>query len=467
MDSEKTIFDDDWKIWIWTNVSRGCSKAGIFKILTDNGFSYGAIKQELNYEPTQPVGLIANPLLAEVTSSQAESSISQPTAPIQHYFPNANKIATDQAEIYTVDNFLSAAECQALVALIKGELIPSTITNNNEVDAAFRTSRTCSLSQIDHPLVKEIDRRLCQYIGINPHYSEGIQGQHYEIGQEFKAHTDYFEAHELQTFGAEQGQRTWTFMLYLNDTQQGGETAFKKLGKTFRPTRGQGIIWNSLNPDGSPNPDTLHQAKPVQSGEKTIITKWFRAMGQGKYDTKTTHEKIAPLTTTGFQLCQLPKPLFKKLSLYLEENHLSASKEVVKEFIKGSGGVASEVIELSPSLKDETHHVIQPILETWSGIALEPTYVYGIRRYKRGASLKSHRDRLETHIVSATINIFQDIDEDWPLEIEDHFYRRHQIIQTPGEMILYEGARLLHGRPSPLKGEAYASIFVHYKPRIE
>ncbi|NJN20584.1 MAG: hypothetical protein HC812_04495 [Leptolyngbya sp. RL_3_1] len=65
-------------------------------------------------------------------------------------------------------------------------------------------------------------------------------------------------------------------MVYLNDTQQGGETTFQKLGQTFRPTRGQGIIWHSLNPDGSPNPNTLHQAKPVQSGEKTIITKWFR-----------------------------------------------------------------------------------------------------------------------------------------------------------------------------------------------
>jgi prolyl 4-hydroxylase len=35
----------------------------------------------------------------------------------------------------------------------------------------------------------------------------------------------------------------------------------------------------------------------------------------------------------------------------------------------------------------------------------------------------------------------------------------------PGDLLLYESARLLHGRPSPFKGRSYANVFVHYQPQ--
>jgi hypothetical protein len=34
----------------------------------------------------------------------------------------------------------------------------------------------------------------------------------------------------------------------------------------------------------------------------------------------------------------------------------------------------------------------------------------------------------------------------------------------PGELVLYEGARFLHGRPLRLNGAAFANIFSHFKP---
>ena len=57
----------------------------------------------------------------------------------------------------------------------------------------------------------------------------------------------------------------------------------------------------------------------------------------------------------------------------------------------------------------------------------------------------------------------QNVDVDWPLVIEDHHYRKHKINLSQGEVIFYEGARLLHGRPQPLQGTEYANIFCHFK----
>jgi prolyl 4-hydroxylase len=60
--------------------------------------------------------------------------------------------------------------------------------------------------------------------------------------------------------------------------------------------------------------------------------------------------------------------------------------------------------------------------------------------------------------------VAQQLNRDWPLCIEDNSYRQHWLLLKPGDMVFYEGGRLLHGRPEPLDGQAYANIFCHFKP---
>ena len=63
----------------------------------------------------------------------------------------------------------------------------------------------------------------------------------------------------------------------------------------------------------------------------------------------------------------------------------------------------------------------------------------------------AHTDRLNTHVVSAIFNIDQDVDVEWPLQIVDHQGSAHEILLKPGDMVLYESARLVHGRIKPLQ----------------
>lgn len=58
-----------------------------------------------------------------------------------------------------------------------------------------------------------------------------------------------------------------------------------------------------------------------------------------------------------------------------------------------------------------------------------------------------HVDTRKTHVVSAIINVDQDVDEPWELLILDHLYQEHRVNMAPGDMVLYESAKLLHGRP--------------------
>ncbi|GAB3032001.1 2OG-Fe(II) oxygenase [Bowmanella dokdonensis] len=464
----KTHFNPSWKNWLRTNLAAGHNKDGLFKILIDEGFDYQAVKGEMGYEPSIPLVLIANPLHARQQAGKARAQ----SKPVQDkiFLPNANNLCSDLVEMYAVEDFLNEEECCRLVELIKGKLQPSRLSSE-ESDRSFRTSSTCYLGNMDDPLVARIDQQICAYLGIDAAYGEVIQGQHYQVGQEFKPHTDYFEAHELPVHGAQRGQRSYTFMIYLNDVQDGGETVFPRLGERFSPRRGKAVIWNSLKKDGSGNYHTLHHAKPVLSGEKVIITKWFRVKATEKPTPemfcKDANQLIPNYTRTGFARLLLPRDLFEELRAFYQANLDNLQEEHVPgNFIVNQGPVtrSSSLVSLTDALRTKVHDKLKPLLEQWCGKPLAPTYVYGIRVYHHGAMLKLHRDRLDTHIISAIINVDQQVNEDWPLEIEDNYCRLHQLVLKPGEILCYEGARLRHGRPQPLNGTRYANIFCHFQP---
>jgi prolyl 4-hydroxylase len=177
---------------------------------------------------------------------------------------------------FILPHFLSTDECAALCAMIEAEHQPSAITDDIG-DAGFRTSSTCNLDHADI-LVADIDARLCALAGIAPHYGEPLQGQRYAVGQEFKAHTDYFEPTgvDFEEHTAVPGQRTWTMMVYLNDVPAGGGTRFLSTGKIHQPETGKLLVWCNLTPGGEVNPATLHHGMKVRKGHKYIITKWYR-----------------------------------------------------------------------------------------------------------------------------------------------------------------------------------------------
>ena len=60
-------------------------------------------------------------------------------------------------------------------------------------DKAFRTSQSADLCHLNSPVALNIDAKICKTLGIRVEYSEGIQAQRYDVGQQFKPHWDYFE----------------------------------------------------------------------------------------------------------------------------------------------------------------------------------------------------------------------------------------------------------------------------------
>lgn len=188
------------------------------------------------------------------------------------------RVPTRNIDIYTKRDFLSDEECQLLVEKIDRDARPSTLLSSTD-DTEFRTSSSTDFNR-QEPAIDRIEKKITQFMGIPEAHGETIQGQRYEVGQQFKPHNDWFY-HDQDYWKTEKdqgGQRIWTAMVYLNDTQVGGATRFKRLGKMFHAEKGKLLCWNNLTHEGDPNEWALHQGMKVRQGVKYIITKWFREM---------------------------------------------------------------------------------------------------------------------------------------------------------------------------------------------
>jgi len=122
---------------------------------------------------------------------------------------------------------------------------------------------------------------------------------------------------------------------------------------------------------------------------------------------------------------------------------------------------------------DEALELLRPMHEAWAGgTQLKGSSAYGLRVYQPGNNLTMHFDKtlLGSHIISSILHIDRDVDQPWPIVITGYDGQTVEVDLKPGELLFYESAKCIHGRPRSLEGRWYASLFLHYQtltPLIE
>ena len=183
-------------------------------------------------------------------------------------------------------------------------------------------------------------------------------------------------------------------------------------------------------------------------------------------------KQMTNYTNIGYKKVRLSDELFATIQDYWQQ-------EVIDK-----GGIENLQIEEWPEANTYVNHWESPSrmkhltkyhAEIWreteahvrkwipSAKSFSRSSLYGIRVYLSDSILATHVDR-DPLITSAIINVAQDVDENWPVELYDHKGQAQNITMQPGDMVLYESHSVLHGRPFPLKGRYFANIFVHFKP---
>jgi hypothetical protein len=192
----------------------------------------------------------------------------------------------NRPRIRVIDGFATKPECDWLIERARSRLKPALIFDmdgEHKVDPNRSNSGT-DFQVVEMDVVMEVIRsRISAAVHVPVAVFELTQILHYAVGQEFRIHYDYLDAdnpsHRRQLEA--HGQRIATFLLYLNDDFDGGETEFPKAGVRFRGKTGDAIFWANLDQDARPEPLSLHAGLPPTAGEKWILSQWIRDRAAG------------------------------------------------------------------------------------------------------------------------------------------------------------------------------------------
>ena len=177
---------------------------------------------------------------------------------------------------------------------------------------------------------------------------------------------------------------------------------------------------------------------------------------------------IAPrFTPLGYKTLKLPdylKNALKNIWLDNMENSTNENTNNSDKFVYHSNKKLDLRNINSLMFNLITTHV-HTLLSKWTKLnKLIWHQTYGFREYKQNATLPFHVDRYKTHVLSAIINVHQyEINKPWPLILYDHNKKYTELyFDEDTDIVLYESATIIHGRPLALYGKSYVNLFAHF-----
>lgn len=196
----------------------------------------------------------------------------------------APDVKSAEPRVSTFNGLVRPELCEFFISLAVGRLEPAKVYDpvaREDIVAAHRNNTIANFDlrtvQFAHVLLQA---RMAAACGVREQQMEAPSVLHYFPGEQIADHYDFVDPKSTSDYAAEiarNGQRLITFLIYLNDDYEGGETAFPKLGFSHRGTLGGGIYFVNALRDLQPDLRMLHAGCPTTRGEKWIITQFVRS----------------------------------------------------------------------------------------------------------------------------------------------------------------------------------------------
>ncbi|HEY4341913.1 MAG TPA: 2OG-Fe(II) oxygenase [Steroidobacteraceae bacterium] len=180
-------------------------------------------------------------------------------------------------------DFISPPICRWIIEQARGRLGRAHVydaSSGKNLVSATRTNTVANFNLAEVEVLNLlIQARMSAACGIPMPHMEAPAVLHYEVGEQITDHFDFVDpatpdyAREL----ALNGQRVVTFLVYLNDQYEGGETGFTTLGFKHKGRLGEGLYFVNALADMQPDLRMLHAGQPPTRGDKWIISQFVRS----------------------------------------------------------------------------------------------------------------------------------------------------------------------------------------------
>ena len=184
---------------------------------------------------------------------------------------------------FRIFNFLSDDEMEHIINLGKIKGLKRSTVSEEKTRTLNRTSQTVWIKRDESFIVDNIIRRIADVVRIPQEKlfmnasAENLQLVHYSGNEHYEKHYD---------FGTSRPHNRYiSFLMYLNDVEDGGNTSFPEADTRCKdengyfgvqPIKGSAVFFYNLLPDGNVGMKTLHQGEPPTNGsEKWIANLWI------------------------------------------------------------------------------------------------------------------------------------------------------------------------------------------------
>jgi len=193
--------------------------------------------------------------------------------------PARNMVSRDP-RISVVEGAASPAMCDWLIERARPHCAPAGVLDQATgkfFHSEVRTNSAAPFNALKMDIIFAVLRlRISALTGL----SSGLETTnvlHYSVGQVYGPHFDFFAPTNTDAARRKPGsQRVLTFLLYLNDDYEGGETHFPTASWKHKGRKGDAMFFWNVDEQGHPDRKTLHEGTAPTAGEKWVLSQWIR-----------------------------------------------------------------------------------------------------------------------------------------------------------------------------------------------
>lgn len=194
--------------------------------------------------------------------------------------PPERRVLLESPRVRVFENFATHAECDWLIERCRPGLQRAEVYEASGTESKHHAGRSNSEADYDvrssDIVLSLVQDRIARASGVPVLNFEVPKLLHYKPGETFGRHTDFLKPGMQEQIDLN-GQRVATFLVYLSDDYEGGETEFTEVNFKFKARKGDALLFLNVDAAGAPDPMSTHAGVPTTRGEKWVLSQWLRA----------------------------------------------------------------------------------------------------------------------------------------------------------------------------------------------